>query len=137
MPNDQEFSHHVVVTDIRMPFWSMVVFMVKFAIAAIPALLLLASMAAFVVALFGGVLGSIGRQDLRSSYVPSVTSPATIVAPREVPYSADVPDRCKGSNELEKCIARERALAQETPEERIRRQRLLEAERDANMQRTK
>jgi len=32
---------NVVVTDIRMPLWSMVVFMVKWAIAAIPALVIL------------------------------------------------------------------------------------------------
>jgi hypothetical protein len=31
----------VTVTDIRMPFWSMVVFLVKMAIAAIPALIIL------------------------------------------------------------------------------------------------
>ncbi len=34
-------STRVVVTDIRMPFWSMVRFMVKWAIAAIPALIIL------------------------------------------------------------------------------------------------
>jgi hypothetical protein len=31
----------VVVTDIRMPFWSMVGFMIKWALAAIPAVLIL------------------------------------------------------------------------------------------------
>ena len=31
----------VIVTDIRMSFWSMVVFMVKWAIAAIPAFIIL------------------------------------------------------------------------------------------------
>ncbi len=31
----------VVVTDIQMPFWSMVIFMVKWAIAAIPAAIIL------------------------------------------------------------------------------------------------
>jgi len=39
MSNDN--STRVVVTDIRMPFWSMVRFMVKWAIAAIPALIIL------------------------------------------------------------------------------------------------
>ena len=37
----QEDFTRVVVTDIRMPFWSMVRFMVKWAIAAIPALIIL------------------------------------------------------------------------------------------------
>lgn len=34
-------KREVVITDIRMPFWSMVVFMVKWAIAAIPAIIIL------------------------------------------------------------------------------------------------
>lgn len=38
--SDNEIQR-VVVSDIRMPFWSMVIFMVKWAIAAIPALVVL------------------------------------------------------------------------------------------------
>lgn len=38
---DQENSQRVIVQDIHMPFFSMVVFMVKWAIAAIPAFLIL------------------------------------------------------------------------------------------------
>ena len=38
--SDNEIQR-VVVSDIRMPFWSMVIFMVKWAIAAIPALVIL------------------------------------------------------------------------------------------------
>lgn len=38
--SDNDFQR-VVVTDIRMPFWSMVIFMVKWAVAAIPALIIL------------------------------------------------------------------------------------------------
>lgn len=34
-------KNEVVITDIKMPFWSMVVFMVKWAIAAIPAIIIL------------------------------------------------------------------------------------------------
>jgi len=48
-------SKDVVVTDIRMPFWSMVVFMVKWAIAAIPALVILTGIWWITVALFGGM----------------------------------------------------------------------------------
>jgi hypothetical protein len=40
----------VVITDIHMPFWSMVAFMVKWAIASIPALLLLTIITAFLLA---------------------------------------------------------------------------------------
>jgi len=48
-------SKEVVVTDIRMPFGSMVVFMVKWAIAAIPALVILTGIWWITVALFGGM----------------------------------------------------------------------------------
>jgi hypothetical protein len=45
-----EDKREVIVTDIKIPFWSMVVLMVKWAIAAIPAviiLMLLASLLSF------------------------------------------------------------------------------------------
>jgi len=49
----------VTVVDIKMPFWSMVIFMVKLSIAAIPALLILgvlgAILAGFLGALFFGL----------------------------------------------------------------------------------
>ena len=43
----------VVVTDIKMPFASMVVFLVKLAIAAIPAMIILSLIGALVTALIG------------------------------------------------------------------------------------
>jgi len=46
-----EATSQVVVTDIRMSFWSMVVFMIKWAIAAIPALI--------IVAVFGGIAAAL------------------------------------------------------------------------------
>ena len=49
-------ENRVVVTDIKMPFWSMVVFMVKWAIAAIPAFMLL------------GIIGAILAAVLRSMF---------------------------------------------------------------------
>jgi hypothetical protein len=49
-----ETSAHVVVTDIRMPFWSMVVFMIKWAIAAIPAFIILAVLGGVAAALLSG-----------------------------------------------------------------------------------
>jgi len=39
--DDEATPQKIVVTDIRMPFFSMVVFMVKWAIAAIPAVFIL------------------------------------------------------------------------------------------------
>ena len=46
----------VIVTDIRMPFWSMVTFMIKWAIASIPAVIGLVVIAALV---WGVLLSSI------------------------------------------------------------------------------
>lgn len=56
-------SKNVVVTDIRMPLGSMVVFMVKWAVAAIPALVILTAIWWVTVALFGGMgmMVGIGR----------------------------------------------------------------------------
>lgn len=50
----------VVVVDIRMPFWSMVVFMVKLAIASIPAFIILSILSAVVMAVFGGIFMGAG-----------------------------------------------------------------------------
>lgn len=51
-------KREVVVTDVKIPFWSMVVLMVKWAIAAIPALIILLVIGAVVsmvlAAIFGG-----------------------------------------------------------------------------------
>jgi hypothetical protein len=44
-------KNEVVITDIKMPFWSMVVFMVKWAIAAIPAIIILAILGAITMGL--------------------------------------------------------------------------------------
>ena len=52
MANDK---HEVVVTDIKIPFWSMVVLLVKWAIAAIPALIILMLLAGLISFLLGMV----------------------------------------------------------------------------------
>ena len=46
----------VIVTDIRMPFWSMVTFMIKWAVASIPAVIALVVAAV----VWGMILGSLG-----------------------------------------------------------------------------
>ena len=48
-------SNHVVITDIKMPFISMVVFMVKWAIAAIPAIIILTIIGFIIVGVLGGL----------------------------------------------------------------------------------
>ena len=44
---DRLDDRKVIVTDIQMPFWSMVIFMVQWVIASIPALIILAVLAFF------------------------------------------------------------------------------------------
>ena len=54
MGNDNK----VVVTDIQMSFISMVIFMVKWAIAAIPALFIIAAMGSIFTSLVGKLIAS-------------------------------------------------------------------------------
>ncbi len=56
-----EHNSNVVVTDIRMPFSSMVIFMVKWAIAAIPAIIILSILFGVGAALFSGIFSGTGR----------------------------------------------------------------------------
>lgn len=50
-------NQHVVVTDIKIPFWSMVVLMVKWTLAAIPAIVILFIIAFIFSAIFGAIFG--------------------------------------------------------------------------------
>ena len=54
-------SNEVSIIDIKMPFWSMVMFMVKAAIASIPAIIILAIIFTALGAIFGGIFGGMGR----------------------------------------------------------------------------
>jgi hypothetical protein len=48
----------VIVTDIKMSFGSMVIFMVKWVLASIPAFLILALIFAVLIGVFGGMFGA-------------------------------------------------------------------------------
>jgi hypothetical protein len=48
----------VVVTDIRMPFWSMVIFMVKWVVASIPAFIILLTIMSIIMAVFMTLFGT-------------------------------------------------------------------------------
>jgi ABC-type sugar transport system permease subunit len=52
-----EEQREVIVVDIKMRFWSMVVFMIKWVIASIPAFLILAILWALLMAVLGGLAG--------------------------------------------------------------------------------
>ncbi|EKO3929600.1 hypothetical protein GAW91_000183 [Vibrio fluvialis] len=54
-------KQEVTVVDIKMPFMSMVIFMVKFAIASIPAMIILGAIFSIFGLLFGGMFHGIGR----------------------------------------------------------------------------
>jgi len=56
-----DHGDRVTVVDIEMPFWSMVVFLVKLAIAAIPAMIILWVLGVFLTLLLGGIFGGIAR----------------------------------------------------------------------------
>ena len=47
----------VTVVDIKMPFWSIVVFMVKASIAAIPAIIILTLVGSLVMSILGATFG--------------------------------------------------------------------------------
>ena len=49
----------VNIVDIKMPFWSMVIFMVKVTIASIPAMIILSILYLMFALVFGGILGGI------------------------------------------------------------------------------
>lgn len=111
--------------------------MVKWAVAAIPALILLSLIALGLTALFSGVVATMHRSEYSPSQSPSVSPSVGVTRPREPPFPSSMPDSCKGSPEPDKCMELERRLAEETPEQRAKRQHALEAERKANMAKLK
>jgi len=50
-------KHEVAVTDVRIPFWSLVVLMVKLAVAAIPAMIILLVIGSVVSMLIAAIFG--------------------------------------------------------------------------------
>ena len=52
-------NQEVTVTDIKMPFGSMVVFMVKWALASIPAIIILFLVGAVVSVVFSGLIAAL------------------------------------------------------------------------------
>lgn len=55
MENDR--TNEVTIVDIKMPFWSMVVFMVKAAIASIPALFIVSLIVTLAMTVLAGLFG--------------------------------------------------------------------------------
>lgn len=55
MPDESQRPKRVIVTDIQMPFWDVVRFLVQWSIAAIPALLILAMIGFIFSAIFAAI----------------------------------------------------------------------------------
>jgi hypothetical protein len=49
----------VTIVDIKMPFWSMVIFMVKATLASIPAMIIIGMLWLMFLLFFGGILGGL------------------------------------------------------------------------------
>jgi hypothetical protein len=54
-------ENRVVVTDISMPFLSMMIFMIKWVIASIPAFIILSILGGIVTAILGAIMGGMGH----------------------------------------------------------------------------
>ena len=52
-------NNEVIVKNIKMPFWSMVVFMVKWSIASIPAIIIVSVIIAVCLTVFTGILAGL------------------------------------------------------------------------------
>lgn len=55
----REEGQRVIVTDIRMPFWSMVVFMIKWVFASIPAMIILSLVMTILMLIIATLTGSV------------------------------------------------------------------------------
>jgi len=84
--NSENDKQEVSVTDIRMPFGSMVVFMVKWAVASIPALIILLVLSA---ALWGFLIGFVGSLTHPSREVSSSSSSAVVGGSASEPAQAN------------------------------------------------
>lgn len=76
----------VVVIDVRMSFWSMVVFMVKWVIAAIPAFIILSLLASVVFAVFTAIPSYFG-------YAERARAERTLLEGERIPVPLDVKEK--------------------------------------------
>jgi len=68
-------SQNVIITDIKMPFLSMVVFMVKWSLAAIPAFIIIAIIFVGLVMGLNMVLGMLGMESLIPDLMQQILPP--------------------------------------------------------------
>jgi len=82
----------VVVVDIKMSFWSMVVFMVKWAFAAIPAILIIAVIGAVLWGFLIGFLGGIGGRAPAVAPATERPSGSSVVSPERIVTPVETAD---------------------------------------------
>ena len=58
---NNEIEKRVVVIDFSMPFLSMMIFMIKWVIASIPAFIILSILGGIVTAILGAIMGGMGH----------------------------------------------------------------------------
>jgi hypothetical protein len=75
------------IVDFKMPFWSMVVFLVKLSIAAIPAIIILSIVGALIFAVFGGIGAALMHRDPTST--ATTWSSAPVMQQETPPKSQD------------------------------------------------
>jgi len=63
-------SQNVVITDIKMPFFSMITFMVKWALASIPAVIIIGIIFGALLMALNMVLGMLGLEGMLGSFMP-------------------------------------------------------------------
>ncbi|PZN71945.1 MAG: hypothetical protein DM484_25225 [Candidatus Methylumidiphilus alinenensis] len=59
--NNSDEPSKVIVVDLQMPFFSIVILMVKWALASIPAIIILATLFSIVTGFMGGMMGGMMR----------------------------------------------------------------------------
>ena len=86
--NEEMPNRDVIVRDVRMPFRSMVVFMVKWALAAIPSLLILVFVAVFFATFVSGIVAAIFVAGTQKAAETVATSTKSVVKgdPAEAAY---------------------------------------------------
>lgn len=134
----------------------MVIIMVKFAIASIPAAIILIAIWFAVGAVLGGIGAGMNSMSQRmtdkavaiarqpdpvatQSYVgrplsgPTESEKRCAAAGGDLQACSAAEQRCAGNPQLQKCLADERAIAQRSAEDRAARAKALDAERAENM----
>jgi hypothetical protein len=85
---DEKSTHRVLVTDVNMPFISMVRFMVKWAIAAIPAFLILIILGAIFWTVVVGFFSGLGSHLSRKTGIEASSSSAPASQSSKITSSA-------------------------------------------------